>query len=121
MRIICETQICWVFVIFCPRLVAHMGGSQGVIAPPPIFCVEHNRGVTRRAASPLVEELQGGVSPFHGVQVNTQRIFFFPYIRWANLPMVLYMGFSHDFGHGFFPMVFCRFGQGNYCYLLIQG
>ena len=30
-------------------------------------------------------------------------------------------GFVHGFGHdGFLPMVFCRYGQGNYGYVLIQ-
>ena len=31
-------------------------------------------------------------------------------------------GFAHGFGHdGFFPLLFCRSGQGNYGYVLIQG
>ena len=48
--------------------------------------------------------------------------FFGPYIRWADLPMVLCMGFAHGFRHdGFLSMVFCRFGQGKYDYVLIQG
>jgi len=51
------------------------------------------------------------------------RYFFFgPYIRWANLPMVLCMDFAYGFGHdGFIPMVFCRSGQGNYGYVIIKG
>ena len=33
-----------------------------------------------------------------------------------------FQGFAHGFGNdGFLPMVFCRFGQGNYGYVLIQG
>lgn len=36
--------------------------------------------------------------------------------------MVLYMDFAHDFGYdGFLPVVFYRFGQGKYGYVLIQG
>jgi len=36
--------------------------------------------------------------------------------------MVLCMDFAHDFGHdGFLPMVFFRYGQGNYGCVLMQG
>ena len=39
---------------------------------------------------------------------------------WADLPMVLCMGFAHGFGHdGFLLMASCRSGQGNYDYVLI--
>ena len=42
--------------------------------------------------------------------------------HWVDLPMVLCMNFTHGFGHDvFMSMVFCRFGQGNYDYVLIQG
>jgi len=38
------------------------------------------------------------------------------------MPMISYKDFSHGFGHdGFLPMVFCRFSEGNYGYVLIQG
>ena len=40
----------------------------------------------------------------------------------VDLPMVLCMDFAHGFGHdGIFSMVFFRFGQGNYGYVVIQG
>ena len=40
----------------------------------------------------------------------------------ADPPMVLCMGLHMVLGHdGFRPLVFCRFGQGNYGYVLIQG
>ena len=49
-----------------------------------------------------------------------REFFFGPYIRCEDLPMVFCMDFAHGFGHdGFLSMVFCRFGQGNYGYVLI--
>jgi len=39
-----------------------------------------------------------------------------------DLPVVLCTGFAHGFSHdGFLPIVFCRYGQGNYNYVLNQG
>ena len=44
-----------------------------------------------------------------------------PYIRWANLPIVLCMDFTHGFGHDdFLSMVFCRSSQVNYGYVVIH-
>ena len=51
-----------------------------------------------------------------------RNFFLGPYIRCVNLPMVLCMGFAQGFRHdGFLPMVFYRYGHGNYDYILIQG
>lgn len=63
----------------------------------------------------------GVVSPLHGVRGSALGFFFFgPYIRWADLPMLLCMDFIHGFGHdGFLSMVIYRRGQGNYNYVLI--
>ena len=48
------------------------------------------------------------------------KFLFKPYIRWADLAIVLCVHFAHGFGHdGFLPMVYCRSGQGNYDYVLI--
>jgi len=56
-----------------------------------------------------------------GPRAALQEFFFGPYIRWADLLMVLCMDFSHGFGHdGFLSMVFYRSSQGNYGYVLIQ-
>ena len=62
-----------------------------------------------------------GVAPLY-IVLGIVGFFFGPYIRWEDLPMVLCMDFAHGFGcDGFRSMVFCRFGQGNYDYVLIHG
>ena len=67
--------------------------------------------------------LVGGWYPsLHEVQGNILGNCFGPYIRWADLPMVLCMDFAQGFGHDvFLSMVFYRSGQGNYDYVLIHG
>ena len=88
---------CWVCVIFFPRLV-----------PRAVRCAGRSRGVTGGAAAPPV-----------GVRGSAPKIFF---VWGADPPMVLCMALHMVLGYdGFRPLVFCRFGQGNYGYVLIQG
>ena len=89
---------------------------------PLVCCTERNRGITGGPHPPPVGRFQGVVVPYTGSRAVPWEFFLGPYIRLADPPMLLCMGFSHSFGHdGFLPMVLCRSGQGNYNYVLIQG
>ena len=75
---------------------------------------------TRRAQPPPIGGFQGGGNPPAWGLGQRPEIFFRPYIKSADLPMVLSMGFSRGYVHDvFLPMVFCRSSQGNYDYDLI--
>jgi len=72
--------------------------------------------------SPPLGEFHVAVGPLHGVRCSAPGKCFGPYIMWVNLPTVLCMGFAHGFAHyDFLPMVFCRFSQGKYSYVLSKG
>ena len=64
---------------------------------------------------------RGAAAPLFGVQGSVLRKKKLdPIFWWADLPMVLCMGLHMVLGHdGFWPLVFCRSGQGNYGYVLI--
>jgi len=72
---------CWACVIFFPRL------PQGGNSPHFMLC-QAQQGVCR-----------GVVAPQHGVQGSAPLNFFGPYIRWADISMVLCMDSAHGFGH----------------------
>ena len=113
-----------VCVIFFPRLITHGMVTMGMISPH-VRCTGHNvGGVIGGVAAPPVQGFKGGrVAPCAGFGTKPQeKKKIGPYFRWTDPPMVLCMGFHMVLEHdGFWPLVFCRSGQGNYGYVLIQG
>ena len=82
-----------VFVGLCYILsMSSLPSKSGGLAPPFVVPIVQQGGHRGAEAPPYPRGLRGvGSPPLQGLGQRPEKNFFGPYIRWANLPMVLCM------------------------------